>query len=133
MTMGETQRSILIDLNLLGDGLNRMEYVLGCGKAAAGIPPEMRREEALVADCQVNTWLIADWEGDVLHLYTDSESMLIRGALSLIGEIYQGRSRDEVQGFDCILLSCEAFTDLLDGKQKKGLRTVLNTLCGKVQ
>ena len=131
MTMRETEQSILADLDLLGDALNRMEYVLGCGRAASGLPPEMRGEDTLVADCQVNTWVVAAWKGDVLHLHTDSESMLVRGALSLIAEIYQGRSRDEVQNFDCSLLSCEAFTDLLDGNQKKGLRAVLSTLSGE--
>ena len=130
MTMAETEQSILCDLELLGDALNRMEYVLGCGREAPGIPPEERSDGALVADCQVHTWLIARWEGGVLRLHTDSESILVRGVLSLIAEIYQGRSRNEVKNFHCSLLSCEAFAELLNRSQKRGLYTVLNMLCG---
>ena len=130
MTMLETQQSILDDLDMLGDGLNRMEYILGCAREAPGIPEAERRREDLVADCQTNTWLSVRWEGDVLDLRTDSESFLVKGALSLIGEIYHGRRRSEVGGFSCALLSCDSFASLFNREQKKGLQNVLNTLKG---
>lgn len=129
--MLETQESILDDLALLGDGLNRMDYLLGCGREAPGLPPEARTGDALVADCQVNTWLLVRWEGETLRLRTDSESLLIKGALSLIGEIYDGRSRAEAAAFRCSLLDCGSFTGLFDRAQLKGLQAVLNTLCGE--
>ena len=130
--MLETERSILADLDLLGDGLNRMEYILGCAREDPGIPEEERREEDLVADCQMNTWLSVRWEGDTLDLRTDSESFLVKGALSLIGEIYGGRGREEVAAHTCALLDHGGFAGLLNGEQKKGLQNVLNTLKGGV-
>lgn len=130
MTMLETQQSILNDLDMLGDGLNRMEYILGCAREDPGIPEAERRKEDLVADCQTNTWLMTGWEGGVLNLRTDSESFLVKGALSLIGEIYRGRSRDEVKEYTCTLLSRDMFAALLNDEQKKGLQNVLNTLKG---
>lgn len=131
MTMLETEQSILDDLALLGDGLSRMDYLLGCGREAPGIPPEARTPDALVADCQVNTWLQVRWEGETLRLHTDSESLLIKGALSLIGEIYDGRARAEIAAFQCRLLDCGSFTALFDRAQRKGLQAVLNALRGE--
>ena len=122
------EQSILTVLEMLGDGLNRMEYLLGCAHAAPGIPAGERTKESLVADCQTNTWLLARWEGDVLVLHTDSESFLVKGALSLIEEIYHGRSRTEVESFSCSLLAHDSFASLFNAEQKKGLRNVLNTL-----
>ena len=133
LTMRQVEESILSDLELLGDGLNRMEYILGCARTAPGIPVEERTDDALVADCQVNTWLMAGWENDVLRLRTDSESHLVKGVLSLIEELYNGRSRAEVDGFSCTLLSCANLTGLLNGPQKKGLEHVLNTLHGEAK
>lgn len=130
MTMAETQQSILEDLELLGDGLERMEYLLGCAGEAPGIPEAERREEDLVADCQMNTWLMVTWTDDVLSLRTDSESVLVKGALSLIGEIYHGRRSEDVKEFRCTLLECESFSSLFNTEQRKGLLHVLNTLKG---
>lgn len=128
MTMVEVEQDILKDLDMLGDSLNRMEYLLGCARAAPGIPENERREDSLVADCQVNTWLMADWKDDVLSLRTDSESALVKGALYLIADIYTGRSRREVEKFTCRLLSCEGFITLFNGDQKRGLQTILSSL-----
>lgn len=128
MTMAEVEQSILDDLALLGDGLNRMEYLLGCARADPGIPEEERAPDALVAGCQTNTWFLASWEGDVLKLRTDSESILVKGALSLITEIYSGRNRREIGSFSCSLLAHDSFAALFNGEQKKGLRNVLNAL-----
>ena len=130
VTMAETEQSILDDLDMLGDGLNRMEYILGCAREDPGIPEAERRREDLVADCQTNTWLMTGWVNGVLNLRTDSESFLVKGALSLIAEIYRGRSRDEVKEYTCTLLSHDLFSTLLNSEQKKGLQTVLNTLKG---
>ncbi|MGM9606287.1 MAG: SufE family protein [Oscillospiraceae bacterium] len=130
MTMLETEQSIRADLDMLGDGLSRMEYLLGCAREDPGIPEEERRKEDLVADCQMNTWLMVRWEGDVLTLRTDSESLLVKGALSLIAEIYSGRSRQEIADFTCTLLLDESFAALFNAEQKKGLQNVLNTLKG---
>lgn len=130
MTMRETEQSIQADLDMLGDGLSRMEYLLGCAREDPGIPEKERRKEDLVADCQMNTWLMVRWEGDVLKLRTDSESLLVKGALSLIAEIYNGRSRREAAEYTCTLLCDESFAALFNGEQKKGLRSVLNTLKG---
>lgn len=128
MTMQETEQSILNDLALLGDALNRMEYLLGCARIAPGIPEEERSDRDLVADCQVKTWLSPRWEGGVLHLRFDSESFLVRGALSLIGEIYDGRSRAEVAAFSCRLILCEQFISLFNRDQKQGLESILRAL-----
>lgn len=130
MTMLETQQSILEDLDMLGDGLERMEYLLGCAGEAPGIPEGERREEDLVADCQMNTWLMVSWTDGVLSLRTDSESVLVKGALSLIGEIYDGRRAEDVKDFDCTLLDCDRFSSLFNMEQKKGLFRVLKTLKG---
>lgn len=128
MTMRETEQSILDDLALLGDGLNRMEYLLGCAKAYPGIPPEERTDAALVRDCQMKTWFDARWEGETLRFRADSESVLVKGALALLAELYDARSRDEVSNYTCGLLNEERFAALFNADQKKGLRSILRSL-----
>lgn len=128
MTMEAVQQSILNDLALLGDSLNRMEYLLECGKETPGLSPTERAAAETVPDCQVNTWIDAKWSGDVLTLRTDSESLIVRGALALLEEIFSARSAAEIAGFACVLPETEAFSSLLNPVQRKGLDTVLRRL-----
>ena len=128
MTMEAVQQSILNDLALLGDSLNRMEYLLECGKETPGLSPAERAAVETVPDCQVNTWIDAKWSNGVLTLRTDSESLIVRGALALLEEIFSARSAAEIAGFACVLPETEAFSSLLNPVQRKGLDTVLRRL-----
>lgn len=128
MTMEVVQQSILNDLALLGDSLNRMEYLLECGKETPGLSPAERAAAETVPDCQVNTWIDAKWSNGVLTLRTDSESLIVRGALALLEEIFSARSAAEIAGFACVLPETEAFSSLLNPVQRKGLDTVLRRL-----
>lgn len=128
MTMEAVQQSILNDLALLGDSLNRMEYLLECGKETPGLSPTERAAAETVPDCQVNTWIDAKWSNGVLTLRTDSESLIVRGALALLEEIFSARSAAEIAGFACVLPETEAFSSLLNPVQRKGLDTVLRRL-----
>ncbi len=130
MTMLETEQSIREDLELLGDGLNRMEFLLACARSAPGIPEGEREERFLVADCQMNTWLQADRTDGVLYLRADSESLLVKGALALIVELYDGRSEAEAAAHTCGLLEYPLLSALFNEEQKKGLRSILKTLRG---
>lgn len=128
MTMEAVQQSILNDLALLGDSLNRMEYLLECGKETPGLSPAEHAAAETVPDCQVNTWIDAKWSNGVLTLRTDSESLIVRGALALLEEIFSARSAAEIAGFACVLPETEAFSSLLNPVQRKGLDTVLRRL-----
>lgn len=128
MDMDEVQRSIQEDLTQLADPLSQMEYLLACARASQGIPPEERREENLVPSCQARTWLITGWDDGLLRMQADSESFLVKGALALLCEVYDGRRREEIQAFTCHLLEDPGFTGRLTGEQRKGLASILERL-----
>lgn len=128
MDMEEVQHSILEDLAQLADPLSQMEYLLACARASQGIPPEQRREENLVPSCQARTWVITGWDRGLLHIQADSESFLVKGALALLCEVYNGRRREEIQTFTCRLLDDPGFTGRLTGEQRKGLASILERL-----
>ncbi|MCD8211422.1 MAG: SufE family protein [Oscillospiraceae bacterium] len=130
MTMAETEESIRQDLTALGDDLNRMAYLAECGKEEPGIPAEERREEDLVPDCQARTWLQAERRGDILLVRADSESALVKGALSLLREIYDGRDIAEISSYTCGLLDFPLFRDLFREQENRGLRRIIRTLEG---
>ena len=128
--MDVIQDNILADLEELDDGLSRMEYLLACARQAPGIPPEQRREEDLLPDCQARTWVIPVWRDGRLSLRSDSESFLIQGVLALLTELYEGRTAGEIARFSCRLIDHPALADLLTIDQRRGLSALLLRLSG---
>ena len=128
MTMQETEKSILDDLAELGDILSRSELLIRLGKRFEGIPQAERSEADLIKNCQTTTWVECRWEKDTLKMRSDSQSLLVKGALALIDEIYNGRSKSEVAGFNCTLLKEESFYSLFSERQRLGMESIIEKL-----
>ena len=128
MTMDELEKSILADLEELDDILLRSEFLLRCGKLLEGIPETERREEDLVRNCQTKTWLRMDVSGGCVILRADSLSMLVRGALAVIDEIYNGRPQEEIREHRCSLIESPFFRDVFSGTQMKGIETLVEMI-----
>ena len=55
-------------------------------------PAALKTDEYLIHECQVNTWMHLEWIDDCLNWQGISDSLVICGALSLLMEIYNGRT-----------------------------------------
>lgn len=125
MTMQETEDDILTDLMELADPISQYTFILSCAQECRQFDEALRRDEYLVKDCQVNTWLYAEITDGVLRFETDSESLIVKGALALMQEIYDGRSVEEISAYRCRLLEHDEFARHFATDQFKGLSGIV--------
>ena len=125
MGMEEIEKDILDDLEELGDAISRYTYLTGCASDCAPLPERYWREEYLIPECQVRTWAVMEWRDGKCRFHADSESLIVRGALALLQEIYEDRTLEEVRGYHCGLLENELFAEHFTPEQKKGLNVIL--------
>ena len=128
MTIYETEQNIINDLNELEDILARSEFLIRCGMVYEGLPREQCRDDLLIRDCQVNTWVSLSWNTGQLSFCAYSESLLVNGALALLDEIFNNRSRAELADYDCDLLNDPSFADLFTLTQLKGMRSIIDMI-----
>lgn len=127
-TMREIENEILQDLDDLDDGMMQVTYLVECGKFLECMPEPFKTDENLIRECQVKTWLYCNIIQNKVVFYADSEALLVKGALALLQEIYAGRSRRELQEYDCRLLEEQKFMTHYTANQQKGLRAILEKL-----
>lgn len=128
MNMQETEADILNDLEELGDPISRYIYLIACAKDCAKLPDQYRRDEYLIPECQVKTWLVVEWIEDKCYLHLDSESFIVKGALALLQEIYHGRMRTEVSNYHCRLPEYELFASNFTSDQINGISKILSRI-----
>lgn len=128
MTMQELEQDIVNDLQELGDTISQYTFLIACAGECPPFPEEFRTEEHLVRECQVKTWIHAEMIDDKVSFLLDSEALIIKGALSLIREIYQGRAVKEVQSYHCTLTEHEEFTKHLTREQLEGVKAIIKEL-----
>lgn len=125
MTMAEVEADILRDLRELGDEMSQYSYLIGCAQEGKGFPCDCRTESYRVKECQSKAWLVARWENNVLYFRGDSDSLIVKGALALLEEICDGRTREEVYGYRCGLLQDDVFIRHFTSGQREGLAAAL--------
>ena len=128
MTMRETEADILKDLEELGDTISQYSFLTTCAGECRPFDEAMRTEEYLVRECQMKTWLLVHARDGIIHFSADSESLIVKGALALLQEIFDGRSIEELQGYQCALLNSNLFTRHFTRDQLTGVRAVIDRL-----
>lgn len=126
--MQQMEKEIEDDLTELQDQMSQYVFLIECGMELPKYPEQYRTEENLIRECQVKTWIYTKFEEGRLRFYADSEALIIRGALSLLAEIYSGRSREEVERFHCTLVKKEFFRIHYTQEQMDGLLAILRKL-----
>lgn len=79
----------------LPDGFARYSYLTELS-ALLSPPREVRQDQFLYRGCQSKVWLHVTVENGLCHLAADSDTLIIRGILSLFRELLEGRPVPEV-------------------------------------
>lgn len=128
MTMQELEADILNDLRKLGDPISQYTFLIACAGECPPFPEEFRTDENLIRECQVNTWMHVTAENGTIHFQMDSEALIVKGALSLLVELYNGRSLEEVREFTCSLPKQEDFNRHFNKEQLDGVKAIVQKL-----
>ena len=123
--MEQTQDDILNDLHDLGTTIAQYSYLIECAAGAERFDDSLHDDCNLIRDCAVNTWLAVQYRNGSPVLVGDSESLIVRGAIALLEEIYNYRSSAEIEAFSCTLLDDEMFRKHFSPKQRKGLKSAI--------
>ena len=128
MTMQETEIDILKDLEELGDAISQYSFLIACADECRSFEDSLRTEKNLVKECQMKTWLSVQAEDGIVHFAADSESLIVKGALTLLQEIYDDRTLEEVKKYHCGLLDNDLFARHFHRDQLTGVRAVIGQM-----
>ncbi|MDZ7751846.1 MAG: SufE family protein [Gammaproteobacteria bacterium] len=98
-----TTEELLENFELLGDWEERYRYLIDLGRQLPALDPADRNEANRVEGCMSNVWLkggFDDGSPSRLHLEADSDAHITKGIAALLRELYQGRTRKEVEQLD---------------------------------
>lgn len=128
MDIKDVEKDILNDLEELEDPISQYTYLISCAEYCGQLPEEYQKDRYLIKECQVRTWVHVCWENDRCKVLADSESLIIKGALALLQELYDGRCRNEVCAYQCELLQHDIFEKHFTMEQRVGMERIISLL-----
>ena len=85
------------DFSKISDWESRYQKIIDLGKNLPDMPEALKVEEAKIKGCQSQVWLHAELkDGNRIHFIGDSDSVLVKGILALLIEVYSNSTIEEV-------------------------------------
>ncbi|MES2572912.1 MAG: SufE family protein [Verrucomicrobiota bacterium] len=124
MSVLQTQFQITKRLHLIEDSQERLAAVVDRVRKLPPFSEAERTEANRVQGCVSRVWIVGTIENERCHFRADADSTLVRGLATLICEVYEEASPQEVLEHDSNILDLLHLTDHLSPTRRHGLQQV---------
>lgn len=112
-------------LNCFDDTMEKYKFLLDQGKKAQTFPEEFRKDSFKVSGCQAQVWLVPYLKDDLIFFYSDSDAFISKGMVTILCDIYGGRTANEINKSDINLLDTLGLNILLTPGRRNGVHSML--------
>jgi cysteine desulfuration protein SufE len=116
------------DFELFPTDNDKIEYVVDLGKNQAPLKQEEKNELSYINGCSSDAWLIAEYQSPYIEFRGEGDSMMAKGMMTVLLDIFNHRTPDEILNFDPALLHTMGITELLSPVRQQGLEAFLNVI-----
>jgi len=129
MGLAEKRAQLTAELEPFGDHHERFQYIIDRAKTAPGLEAALKLDAFLVEGCTSNLWLVPSIEDGRCRFRCDADSLITKGIASLVCELYDGATPQEVASSDADFLAEVGVTQHLSPNRRNGL----TNLVGKIR
>lgn len=94
--MAQTEKKHIDIFLQLQDPISQCEYLLMLGMKKPALD-SLREDRYRIGGCRTAIWIRADNQGGTVHFTGDSDSLLVRGVLSILEELYDGKTPEAIK------------------------------------
>lgn len=128
MTLEEKKAAVIEDFSLYEEWLDKYEFLIELGKSLPPFPEEKKTEANLIKGCQSRVWLSAEEKDGKLFFEADSDAIITKGIISLLVDVYSGRSREEIAADDFGFIARIGLKENLSPTRANGLVSMMETI-----
>lgn len=124
----EAKAAVIDEFSMFDEWLDKYELLIEKGKNLDSYPEEAKTEDRLIKGCQSRVWL--DWklEDGRLSFSADSDAIITKGIISLLIEVYSGRTPAEISGDDFGFIEEIGLKENLSPTRANGLVSMLERI-----
>ena len=128
MTLEEKKQEVIEDFSVYDEWLDKYEYLIELGKTLAPYPEEEKTEDKLIKGCQSRVWLDYELKDGKLYFRADSDAIITKGIISLLIDVYSGRTPAEIAADDFGFVEAIGLKENLSPTRANGLVSMIETI-----
>lgn len=95
-TIEEIQREIVEEFESLDEWIEKYNYIIELAKTLPPLEEKYRKTENLIAGCQSQVWLGAEFIDGKIYFYADSDALITKGIIALLLRVFSGQSPQDI-------------------------------------
>tara|TARA_B110000438_G_C15650212_1_gene579244 strand:- start:489 stop:902 length:414 start_codon:yes stop_codon:yes gene_type:complete len=112
-------------LNCFDETMEKYKFLLDQGKKSPTFPEEYREETFKVSGCQAQVWLVPYIKNKLIYFHSDSDAFISKGMITILCDIYGGRTPEEINSSNLSLLDDLGLNILLTPGRRNGVYSML--------
>ena len=127
-TLEEAKTAVVEEFSMFDEWLDKYEYLIELGKNLEVFPVELKTDDRLIKGCQSRVWLDVKAEDGKLFFRADSDAIITKGIISLLIQVYNGRTAAEILGDDFSFVEEIGLRENLSPTRANGLNSMIETI-----
>jgi cysteine desulfuration protein SufE len=112
----------------LSDWPSKLAHLVELGRSLPGLPSRALTDASRIHGCQSQLWLLAERQGNILHLEADSDAALMRGILALLLRLYGDRVPADIMDHLAHQTACFEILGTLAPSRVKGVQLLVRRI-----
>ena len=121
----EKQAGLVREFQELGDGFEQYAYLIELSVALPPLDEEHKTDDRLVKGCQSHVWLDKRVKDGAFSFDGDSDTLILKGVLYLLREIFNGEPPDAVAAAKVRFLEQTEIMATFDADRQKGIGFII--------
>lgn len=114
---------------MLGEDDEKFSYIIELGKQLSPYPDDKRDDSHKIYGCSSNVWFDVDKASGKYSFLFDSDALIVRGLLYIIGVIFNGKSLSEIKSIDATKFFDElGLKSILSNQRQVGLLSIIKKI-----
>jgi len=97
-TIAEAEAAIVEAFSLFDSWDEKYEYIIELGRKLPPLDEKYRTDDYRVRGCQSTVYLGAEYENGRIFFRADSDSVIVKGLISMLVRVLSGRMPEEILG-----------------------------------
>ena len=127
-SLKEAEDAIVDEFSMFDEWLDKYELLISLGKNLKPYPEGKRTDEYVIKGCQSRVWLDCELKDGCIYMVADSDAIITRGIISLLVDLYSGRTPQEILASDFSVVDRIGLRENLSPTRANGLVSMIDRI-----
>jgi cysteine desulfuration protein SufE len=128
MTVIDIQNEIIEEFAVFDEWMDKYSYLIELGNSLLPLDEKYKTPGNLIEGCQSRVWLQADYSGGKIIFSAESDSLIVKGIVSLLIKVLSNQTPEDILSTDLFFIEKTGLKEHLSPTRSNGLLSMVKQM-----